>query len=307
MRKRLVFAFLLLLSICISLHAQSLNIMTLNPDNPFNLSIPSWLNGYWEDEEGFYHMQITEDSIYTDILQYRSGRSSELTYSMISELWESPCIYDFRYNAGYSEGKDYYMGYLKKKIDGTFFNGIFSSLNQVSLYPKTREDIITQIMKNAGIDEEAKAEEIEDIIERQLQGMEANPNDYKSILNKCDDYEWLSSLLQYLLKNKESFVFTEFKAYALSEYPDIKYANEFIQHINIKEEISYPYYGISFFYDDIEFAIIEMRRSNDEISFYYQKDCYYDNEWDDTPKSFSLTKEKHSKLSFLCNLEQRVY
>lgn len=83
--------------------------------------------------------------------------------------------------------------------------------------------------------------------------MEANPNDYQGMYSKFD-YEWLSNLLQYIKINNEFFVFTEFKEYALSEHLDIKYANKFIQHISIKEETSYPYYGITFFYDDIQFG-----------------------------------------------------
>lgn len=281
--KRIAIALVTVCFLLFSIHADEVDpIFGVNPDNPFNLCPPVWVQGFWEDDIGYYHMQISPDEIVADFISYRSDDGgTELALSLLERLFYSQKIYELEYNR-YDTDKHVliYDAKLKTSINKSW-NRVYDfwAENPFKFSSDYVFPISYDFFDNLGITKDDKAIEVKS----KLQELIDSCNSFISEFGDDAKYNWeINRIEQDIvfceksleLVDEENYDFDSFLISVTPSLPTVLQLKEFLSKCSVTEIASYPYYGLRFFYDDVEFASMDFSRSEDELEVTLNLYCY---------------------------------
>lgn len=300
--KRIIIALVAVCFLLFSVHADEVDpIFGVNPDNPFNLHPPVWVQGFWEDDSGHDHMQISPDGIVADFISYRyDNAGTELSLSLLEKLYHNPCIFDFEFRLRRNSSGDfdsYYNAHLIKQCDIGSLYGFFSQ-DPIDLSSKYLMSYGYQLFEQLGITSTDSLEDVRQKVEEAIEQCNFiideygdNP-DYSLSVNNVKQYmAFFENMLE--LASHEPYDFDDYLLGTVSLLSVAKEMNELLSDCSVKETASYPSYGLEFYYDDTEFASIDFIRSEDELTVSLELFCYYDYEWDSVPETIDgITRDE---------------
>ena len=268
-------------------------VFGIDPDNPFELHPPVWIQGFWEDDRGYNHMQISLDGIVADFISYRSDNAgTELSLSLLEKLYYNPCIFDFEFRLKRNDSGgfgDYYNAHLIKQCDiGSLYD--FFMKDPINLSSGYLMPYGYQLFEHLGIASTDSVEDVRHKVEEEIGKCDfiikeyGNNPDYTISVDETKRYKvFLKDMLE--LAQQEHYDFDDFMIKTVSRLSTVKEMNELLADCSVAETASYPYYGLKFYYDDTEFASVDFIRSEDELTVSLKLSCYDDFEWDSIPET----------------------
>lgn len=257
-------------------------IFGINPDNPLNLHPPVWVHGFWEDDIGYDHMQISPDGIVADFILYRpNDGGTELTLSLLDKLFYSQNIYELELDK-YDMDKHVFI------YDAKLITSIERAWN--SLYAFWWEDpfkfssdyvlpLSYELLENLGIAKEDKAADVKTKIQNTIDTCNSFISEFRdnteyalTIERMEQDIVFLEKLLKMI--DEENYDFDSFLISMTLSLPTVLQLNEYLSKCSVEEMASYPYYGVRFLYDDVEFASLDFSRSEDELDVTMNVYCF---------------------------------
>lgn len=268
-------------------------VFGLDSDNPFELHPPVWIQGFWEDDIGHAHMQISPDGIVADFISYRLDNAGiELSLSLLEKLYHNPSIFDFEFRLSRNDSGDfigYYNAHLIKQCYIGYLYDFFST-DPINLSSEYLMPYGYQLFEQLGITSTDNVKDVKQKVEEAIAQCNSiineygdNP-DYSLSVNDVKRYMTLLENMQELASH-EPYDFDVYLIETISLLSTANEMNELLENCSVAETTSYPYYGLKFYYDDTEFASIDFIRSEDELTVSLELFCYYDYEWDSVPET----------------------
>lgn len=300
MKKLFLLIFALILFVSCSAQSQEkegLNCLGYNPDNPFDLTPPEWVQGYWEEKEDSrfhcYHFEISEGRIYSDIFSYFIDGSIELSFSVLQEIIRTPYIYDViplhvdldnwsnstyfaSLEASCGPTDEIYM--LMVLNNGRTFSDEFITSNAL-LY-----------LESAGIERTDTPEEIRS-------KLDTYNEEWRNGLG-TEEYKNSKILIIEKIKNQvtdRKFDYDEFVCNAALATPAGQELKELMSHISVEQDIAYPAYTVTYLYDDIPFFELTFTRERESLVFDYTTHCYFDLDWEEPMETISGLSESEAE------------
>lgn len=313
--KKILLLFLTFIFL-ISCSAQSqekegLNCLGYNPDNPFDLTPPEWVQGYWEEKEDSrfhcYHFEISEGRIYSDIFSYFIDGSIELSFSVLQEIIMTPYIYDVIplhvdldnwNNSTYFASLEASCGstdeiYFLLLADERTLSDVFITFDTVPY------------LETAGITDTDSPEEIRT-------KLDASIEDWRTGIG-TEEYKELQIEIIDTIKAKikdRNFDYDEFVCNAALATPAGQELQELLSHISVEQDIAYPAYTVTYLYDDIPFFELTFTREGENLVFDYINHCYFDNDWEEPMETISGLSESEAYqivYSRTIEFEKQIY
>ena len=278
--KRFTVAFMSVFFLMLSLHAGEMDpIFGVNPDNPFDLHPPIWVQGFWEDDVGDDHMHISPNSISTDFMVWTDG-GAELTLSLIERLCCSSAIYKPVFDHYDPDSRDniYKTELIKALNFPDYAYRLFKYEPRVLSFAML-VPFVQDLFDSIGIGADDEAVEVISKIDDAIREGESAAVEIGDSPDSSRYLQELEQALSYLVKLRESIVtdgysYEDFLQTGVPNHPFTLMLEDLIGRIDAVEVASYPYYSVEFLLDGTVFAAVEFTRSEDNLDFSLELFCY---------------------------------